>query len=408
MENTAVSSRADLVMQIPEASRAVRSNGKPGDFSRILKKALNSGGASVPAKNNSDREDVPDDLVQAVTAAFIPPAIVPIRLETADIPVMTDDGMAGPISSIPLFAGDIPSAIFPFAQEQNSGVPSAKAMAQEFVTGAAQPRMGALPADMRQEAGVPVDSGKPPGIEETIYPDNRQPIEARPGIFRNVTHMALYHAMAQAQPPPERQRDVAEDTEISPPPARNGSVNFVQAAPSEQPAQTPEIKPAAKQQGVDGPNIGLIPFEPMPARSGAAETAQRAPAPLVSVPDEIARFAATVKSDGEYTLVMKLQPEGLGQLQIKLVSQGGKISLLMMADNTAVKDVLAAESVKLRDAFDSHSLNLSQLDIGFNGGQGGQDLDSMWQKAKDNADRIIAVRKAGQGFAASLSEARLA
>lgn len=78
----------------------------------------------------------------------------------------------------------------------------------------------------------------------------------------------------------------------------------------------------------------------------------------------IAQIASTVKKDGTYELKMKLMPEGIGELLVKITVNKNQVGVNIVTDNAAAQKELSTQTNSLKSVLESHQMSLTNLDVG--------------------------------------------
>jgi flagellar hook-length control protein FliK len=107
----------------------------------------------------------------------------------------------------------------------------------------------------------------------------------------------------------------------------------------------------AKNEGTKG-NQFLV---QMPKMSSAQESS--------NVRDVVDQAQVLVKNGGG-EMKIKLNPEGVGEVTLKVISDGGRVNIEMIASNANTKKLLENGLADLRETFSSHRINLDQIKIG--------------------------------------------
>ncbi|MBK7844869.1 MAG: flagellar hook-length control protein FliK [Bdellovibrionales bacterium] len=106
-----------------------------------------------------------------------------------------------------------------------------------------------------------------------------------------------------------------------------------------------------KHEGAKG-NQFLI---QMPKMTSAQESS--------NVRDVVDQAQVLVKNGGG-EMKIKLNPEGVGEVTLKVMSDGGRINIEMIASNANTKKLLENGLADLRETFSSHRINVDQIKIG--------------------------------------------
>lgn len=72
--------------------------------------------------------------------------------------------------------------------------------------------------------------------------------------------------------------------------------------------------------------------------------------------------------DGVNEMVIKLNPENLGKLSLKLVTENGIIKANFIAENQKVKEIIEANFNQLKESFSNQGLNIGNLSVSVNSG----------------------------------------
>jgi len=79
---------------------------------------------------------------------------------------------------------------------------------------------------------------------------------------------------------------------------------------------------------------------------------------------DIGRFVSDIKTGGNYELKMKLLPEGLGEVLVKVTLNGkSELGVHITAATAAAQKELELQSEQLRTSIEAHNMNLLSLDI---------------------------------------------
>lgn len=108
---------------------------------------------------------------------------------------------------------------------------------------------------------------------------------------------------------------------------------------------------AQKNEGAKG-NQFLV---QMPKMSSAQESS--------NVRDVVDQAQVLVKNGGG-EMKIKLNPEGVGEVTLKVISDGGRVNIEMIASNANTKKLLENGLADLRETFSSHRINVDQIKIG--------------------------------------------
>lgn len=108
---------------------------------------------------------------------------------------------------------------------------------------------------------------------------------------------------------------------------------------------------AQKNEGAKG-NQFLV---QMPKMSSAQESS--------NVRDVVDQAQVLVKNGGG-EMKIKLNPEGVGEVTLKVMSDGGRVNIEMIASNANTKKLLENGLADLRETFSSHRINVDQIKIG--------------------------------------------
>jgi flagellar hook-length control protein FliK len=106
-----------------------------------------------------------------------------------------------------------------------------------------------------------------------------------------------------------------------------------------------------KNEGVKG-NQFLV---QMPKMTSAQESS--------NVRDVVDQAQVLVKNGGG-EMRIKLNPEGVGEVTLKVMSDGGRVNIEMIASNANTKKLLENGLADLRETFSSHRINVDQIKIG--------------------------------------------
>lgn len=82
-----------------------------------------------------------------------------------------------------------------------------------------------------------------------------------------------------------------------------------------------------------------------------------------NVRDVVDQAQVLVKNGGG-EMKIKLNPEGVGEVTLKVMSDGGRINIEMIASNANTKKLLENGLADLRETFSSHRINVDQIKIG--------------------------------------------
>lgn len=93
----------------------------------------------------------------------------------------------------------------------------------------------------------------------------------------------------------------------------------------------------------------------MPKMSSAQESS--------NVRDVVDQAQVLVKNGGG-EMKIKLNPEGVGEVTLKVMSDGGRVNIEMIASNANTKKLLENGLADLRETFSSHRINVDQIKIG--------------------------------------------
>jgi flagellar hook-length control protein FliK len=94
---------------------------------------------------------------------------------------------------------------------------------------------------------------------------------------------------------------------------------------------------------------------------------------IASAANEIANMIAKNRTGGNFEIKMKLLPEALGEVLVKVTYNKGNINLNIVAENKAAETQLLSQVENLKESLASHDFNLMEFDVGtkdgFNGNQ---------------------------------------
>jgi flagellar hook-length control protein FliK len=111
------------------------------------------------------------------------------------------------------------------------------------------------------------------------------------------------------------------------------------------------LENAPRDEGAKG-NQFLV---QMPKMSSAQESS--------NVRDVVDQAQVLVKNGGG-EMKIKLNPEGVGEVTLKVMSDGGRVNIEMIASNANTKKLLENGLADLRETFSSHRINVDQIKIG--------------------------------------------
>lgn len=77
--------------------------------------------------------------------------------------------------------------------------------------------------------------------------------------------------------------------------------------------------------------------------------------------DQIKSSVATHVQDGDTDFTIKLSPEGLGEITVKLSEESGKVTLTLAASDTNVQRLLGSELTNLRDIMRPYNVEVAQV-----------------------------------------------
>ncbi|MCB0362129.1 MAG: flagellar hook-length control protein FliK, partial [Bdellovibrionales bacterium] len=79
---------------------------------------------------------------------------------------------------------------------------------------------------------------------------------------------------------------------------------------------------------------------------------------------EVVDKAQVLVRNGGGEMRIKLNPEGAGEVTLKVVSDGGRVSVEMIASNSETKKMLEKGLTDLKDSFSTHRLTIDQIKVG--------------------------------------------
>jgi flagellar hook-length control protein FliK len=85
--------------------------------------------------------------------------------------------------------------------------------------------------------------------------------------------------------------------------------------------------------------------------------------PSQKIIDSIVKRVSQSFSEGKTEIEVKLVPENLGKLTVKIISEEGKLSANIEVKNLEVKQALEAGIVKLRDNLSQNGIHLEQINV---------------------------------------------
>ncbi|MBX9769558.1 MAG: flagellar hook-length control protein FliK, partial [Bdellovibrionales bacterium] len=90
-------------------------------------------------------------------------------------------------------------------------------------------------------------------------------------------------------------------------------------------------------------------------------------APLTKDPvqnlQELNQSAASIIKDGGGEIVMKLKPEGLGEVKLKVMVENGRVNVEMIADNPETKRMLESQSMDLKKSLEAQLIQVDGMKI---------------------------------------------
>lgn len=90
--------------------------------------------------------------------------------------------------------------------------------------------------------------------------------------------------------------------------------------------------------------------------------------------NQIVKKADIVLREGHQEMVMKLEPESLGKLNLKIIMENGQITAKFVAESQQVKEVLESSFNQLKDALQEKGVNVQSFSVSV--GQEGADFQS--------------------------------
>lgn len=118
------------------------------------------------------------------------------------------------------------------------------------------------------------------------------------------------------------------------------------------------------QSKVDASKVGLPVTNQIPPYAGA-ETVKEAVELKLPTPEElmaqIKTGVAAGMNTGKDEFVIKLKPDGLGEITVKMVETGGHISMSIVTSNTQVQRMISSELAGLREAMKPFGVEVAQV-----------------------------------------------
>lgn len=86
----------------------------------------------------------------------------------------------------------------------------------------------------------------------------------------------------------------------------------------------------------------------------------------VKVIEQIVTKAKVILTDEKSTMIMKLNPENLGKVAIKLVSQNGIVKGLFAVENSTVKEMLESNMINLKQQLEDSGIKVDKIEVALN------------------------------------------
>lgn len=185
--------------------------------------------------------------------------------------------------------------------------------------------------------------------------------------------------------------DVTPTTDITPP-------ERTQQAPETAVDHRDEAAPDSKSVTAQQPDPAIAQTASADTQS-AFEPILEATTHVSQVPKQLSDFIVGAQGSDNFTLRMKLQPEGMGELHVKVQFEKGEVSLQVLASSEAAGDMLRQGGQELSQNLEQRGFLLQSLDIGLSGDGGQQQREQSFNNyftgyAHDAADDIVVIPEA--------------
>jgi len=104
---------------------------------------------------------------------------------------------------------------------------------------------------------------------------------------------------------------------------------------------------------------------------------------LIGISDNIRSLAA----QGAGEIRVRLRPDHLGELQVRVVTQGNQVGLQIQASDENAKRILEQSMSSLKDSLATQNLSLAQVDLSVAAGQMGSGLGGFQQDSSQNQNQ---------------------
>ncbi|MFZ5352080.1 MAG: flagellar hook-length control protein FliK [Bacillota bacterium] len=130
-------------------------------------------------------------------------------------------------------------------------------------------------------------------------------------------------------------------------------------------------------------------------KTNSAENVERAAEiPKTEIVKQIVRKAEVILKDGKSEMNMKLEPEHLGKLMLKIVVEKGQVEAKFVAESYKVKEAIEANFNQLKDMLQDKGISVQSFSVSV--GQEGREFNNnnnmnIWKEAiRDNSKRTSA------------------
>jgi len=131
------------------------------------------------------------------------------------------------------------------------------------------------------------------------------------------------------------------------------------AKPAEPQIAAAAADPARDANSVEPRNADNIPAAERPAADRNIQTASR----------EIMHRAETLKEGESTTIKVKLHPEGLGEMEITVSMEKGKLSGSILVENKEARQIFSERIHELHQTLKDSSISVAKFDVGIGAGQ---------------------------------------
>lgn len=389
---------------------------------------------TLNAQPDDQQEGPQDSQTDESTIHFVPAActsVIPENLNDIDVEQAAGTGMSRPIQYVNFADGIIDSgsavgqsaekvteAAIPFLRQPSNLPPDVEAAVQAITAQKAQSftLQAPGPAQVQQTETALPGIGRPISAEK---PDaSRHPSVPLNAVRSGNSAQAVYEPALQTELSTATSPGVKDDAQMRHSPdgepweALYRSVGEAKLRMGrEPPADTDEVMQSVKAEEIAGP-------APKPAAQTMekAEVIQRS----YALSEQISTGISERLREGTSEFVIKLRPEKLGEITVKLVEKSGKMTLQIEAarpetaklinnDLTALREAVKPMQVEVREAVspapDASQLGFHQFSMGgqqqFSNNQGfhqGQAVPSAYELTPDIGESEVQVSLSNQGL----------